>query len=30
MQVGWNLFFIMSDFLKIGASKLKQCLNQKN
>ncbi len=28
MQVGWNVIF-MSNFLKVGANRLEQCLNQK-
>jgi len=28
MQVGWNLFLMMLIFIKVGTSRLKQCLNQ--
>jgi len=28
MQVDWNLFFMMSIFIKENTSRLKQCLNQ--
>jgi hypothetical protein len=29
MQVNWNILFMMLFFLKVGASRLKQCLNEK-